>query len=372
MEFGQLLCETMVLWGKNHVKLLEGSEHLSIFLKMMMAFLQHSNANVALLTIDFWMFLVRESLLGDTSDPVEKRRLLRIPDGFVGALLDVIVSKMQKPVLDTLDDYPAEYYESVKDFHEKTAALRQRLVDISRSLAKSAPEEVFRACLGNLEKMFVHIQQNPSHNGIEIPLEAAVHLLFVASGATSAEAVGRSPALEALLAKLLNFPLAVMANRPVVIMQFVKCLESIGGHSHRIVPAVQCLLTILRSDAGQLSVPEEKHAARQQAATTVLALASRGGVQPRPLPARLLAHGADPGDVESEAIRAGRGTPCTRPSSLSRRALVWTAAEDPGVAVVETCQHFKRSGREDPDGRRGLPQGDWGEAVRLPGERPFV
>lgn len=275
MEFGQLLCETMVLWGKNHVKLLEGSEHLSIFLKMMMAFLQHSNANVALLTIDFWMFLVRESLLGDTSDPVEKRRLLRIPDGFVGALLDVIVSKMQKPVLDTLDDYPAEYYESVKDFHEKTAALRQRLVDISRSLAKSAPEEVFRACLGNLEKMFVHIQQNPSHKGIEIPLEAAVHLLFVASGATSAEAVGRSPALEALLAKLLNFPLAVMANRPVVIMQFVKCLESIGGHSHRIVPAVQCLLTILRSDAGQLSVPEEKHAARQQAATTVLALASR-------------------------------------------------------------------------------------------------
>ena len=277
VEYGHLLCGTMVIWGKNHVKLLEGSDHLNLFLKMLIAFFQHQNTNLALSTMEFWMLLVKEAFQGDTKENTQKRALLQLPEGFFGALLDVMVLRMQKPLLKEMDDYPAEYFDSSKDFHEKSATLRQRIVELARVIVRNAPEEVFHACLGNIEKIFVLLQQNPNQKGLDIPLEAVTHLLATATAACSSSVAGQSPSLEALLVKLLNFPL-VMMTQGGIIMQFVKCLESIGGHIHRVVPVIKYLLTLLRADVGVNLSTDENKAARQQAATTVLSLASKDEV----------------------------------------------------------------------------------------------
>jgi exportin-5 len=279
LEYGQILCETMVTWGRAHVKSLEGSEDLNLFLRILLAFSQHPNINLAVPTMEFWIFLTKEAFVGDTKESLSNRSLLRIPDGFMSALLDVIVTRLQKPVMDALEDYPAEYYESAKDFHEKSALLRQKLVETSRIIVKNVPEEVFRSCLGNLEKCFMLIQQNPTQKGLNIPLEAATHLLFTATGATSDAVSAQSPSLEALLPKLLNFPInMVLQTQSGIPMQFVKCLEAIGGHSHRVVPIIQYLLSMLGSNIGgtnNATNPGDMKAARQQAATVILSLASK-------------------------------------------------------------------------------------------------
>ena len=85
---------------------------------MVMAFLQHENANLAIATTDFWTLLIKEALVGPGDQKADSthggRKLLAIPDGFLAALLDVVVLRLQKPVLDSLEDYPAEFYDSAK------------------------------------------------------------------------------------------------------------------------------------------------------------------------------------------------------------------------------------------------------------------
>ena len=79
--------------------------------------MQHENANLAIATTDFWTLLIKEALVGgdQKADGTHGgRKLLAIPDGFLAALLDVIVLRLQKPVLDSLKDSPAEFYDSAK------------------------------------------------------------------------------------------------------------------------------------------------------------------------------------------------------------------------------------------------------------------
>ena len=251
-----------------------------MFLQIMLAFLSHSNLNLAASTADFWTALFKEGHGGGSNGKEAKegsgQASVTLPDGFLSALLDVLTLRLQKPQLDTLEDYPVEYYESYKDFHEKSSLLRQRMIELSRQIVMCYPEQVFQACLRNLGLLFSQVQQTAVSNqtAIEAPLEAATHLLYTATNRVSVGVSANSPSLEALLPKLLTFPIGSILTSDIL-MQFIRCLESLGGHGHRIVPAVQCLLGILQSSAG-LSIPREHtYAARQQAATTILALTLR-------------------------------------------------------------------------------------------------
>ena len=171
--------------------------------------------------------------------------------------------------------------------------------------------------------------------GIEIP-EAAVHLLFVASGATSAEAVG-GPQPSRPCSQTACFPFAVMANRPVVIMQFVKCLESIGGIATD-CPGGQCLLTILRSDAGQLS---SRRRSMQRAVGGHHGAGARSREESGPPSSSVSSLMEQTQEMWNQrAIPGGGRRPVRgRPRCLGGR---WfgAAAEDPGGLGSETCQHF--------------------------------
>eukprot|EP00216_Chloropicon_sp_CCMP2111_P004864 CAMPEP_0198240168 /NCGR_PEP_ID=MMETSP1446-20131203/5364_1 /TAXON_ID=1461542 ORGANISM="Unidentified sp, Strain CCMP2111" /NCGR_SAMPLE_ID=MMETSP1446 /ASSEMBLY_ACC=CAM_ASM_001112 /LENGTH=1315 /DNA_ID=CAMNT_0043922867 /DNA_START=165 /DNA_END=4112 /DNA_ORIENTATION=- len=281
-EFGLTLCETLVLWGRNYMKATLEPDETNLFLRMMIAFFQHPNFNLATPTTEFWSQLLKDTLVQESKEGLGSSAVF--PDGFLRALLDVIITRLQKPLLDSLDGYPSEYFESAKQFHEKYALFRQKMIEISKYIVRGRPEEVFQACAFHLDSIFTQVQQAPNQKSLESPLEAATHLLFTATTVTGQSISSQSPSLKNLLQKLLSFPVSVILQSDML-MQFIRCMEALGGNEHTVVPVVQCLLGILSTPAGTavdqsnstLASEQGRRAARQQAATTVMCLALQPG-----------------------------------------------------------------------------------------------